>query len=100
MNKLPAIDRYIARLIFFPMVGTLVLSAMLLVLEKMLRLFDFVATEGGPVEDWARLISSLGVLGETKRARAIFENAREVFANDPAAMDDINRAGERAGVKE
>ncbi|HMN54250.1 MAG TPA: LPS export ABC transporter permease LptF, partial [Sphingopyxis sp.] len=49
MNKLPAIDRYIARLIFFPMLGTLVLSAMLLVLEKMLRLFDFVATEGGPV---------------------------------------------------
>ena len=47
MNKLPAIDRYIARLIFFPMLGTLVLSAMLLVLEKMLRLFDFVATEGG-----------------------------------------------------
>ena len=37
MNKLPAIDRYIARLIFFPMLGTLVLSAMLLVLEKMLR---------------------------------------------------------------
>ena len=59
-----------------------------------------LATEGGPVEDWARLISSLGVLGETKRARAIFENAREVFGNDPAAMDDINRAGERAGVAE
>ena len=49
MNRLPAIDRYIARLIFFPMLGTLVLSAMLLVLEKMLRLFDFVAVEGGPV---------------------------------------------------
>ena len=31
MNKLPAIDRYIARLIFFPMLGTLVVSAMLLV---------------------------------------------------------------------
>ena len=59
-----------------------------------------LATEGGPVEDWARLISSLGVLGETKRARAIFENALEVFGNDPAAMDDINRAGERAGVAE
>ena len=28
MNKLPAIDRYIARLVFFPMLGTLVLSAM------------------------------------------------------------------------
>lgn len=59
MIKLPAIDRYIARLIFFPMVGTLVLSAMLLVLEKMLRLFDFVATEGGPVSVVWRMLANL-----------------------------------------
>ena len=59
-----------------------------------------LATQGGPVEDWARLISSLGVLGETARARSIYENAVEVFADDPAAMDDIQRAGERAGVTE
>jgi lipopolysaccharide export system permease protein len=57
--KLPAIDRYIARLIFFPMLGTLVLSAMLLVLEKMLRLFDFVATEGGPVSVVWRMLANL-----------------------------------------
>ncbi len=59
MNKIPAIDRYIARLIFFPMLGTLVLSAMLLVLEKMLRLFDFVATEGGPVSVVWRMLANL-----------------------------------------
>ncbi|ENY81691.1 MULTISPECIES: LPS export ABC transporter permease LptF [Sphingopyxis] len=59
MNRLPAIDRYIARLIFFPMLGTLVLSAMLLVLEKMLRLFDFVATEGGPVSVVWRMLANL-----------------------------------------
>ena len=59
-----------------------------------------LATQGGPVEDWARLISSLGVLGETARARSIYENAVEVFADDPAAMDAIQRAGERAGVTE
>ncbi|WP_137753955.1 LPS export ABC transporter permease LptF [Sphingopyxis sp. L1A2A] len=59
MNKLPAIDRYIARLILFPMLGTLVLSAMLLVLEKMLRLFDFVATEGGPVSIVWRMLANL-----------------------------------------
>ena len=59
MNKLPAIDRYIARLVFFPMLGTLVLSAMLLVLEKMLRLFDFVATEGGPVSVVWRMLANL-----------------------------------------
>jgi len=43
------IDRYIARLIFVPLVATLTLAAMLLLLEKMLRLFDFVVSEGGPV---------------------------------------------------
>ena len=41
------------------MVGTLVLSAMLLVLEKMLRLFDFVATEGGPVSIVWRMLANL-----------------------------------------
>src|SRR3546814_9581116 len=42
-------DRYLARLIAVPLLATLVLSAMLLLLEKMLRLFDFVVSEGGPV---------------------------------------------------
>ena len=41
------------------MIGTLVLSAMLLVLEKMLRLFDFVATEGGPVSVVWRMLANL-----------------------------------------
>jgi lipopolysaccharide export system permease protein len=59
LNFIPAIDRYIARLIFLPMVGTLVLSAMLLVLDKMLRLFDFVASEGGPVSVVWRMLANL-----------------------------------------
>jgi lipopolysaccharide export system permease protein len=42
-----------------PLFGTLVLSAMLLVLEKMLRLFDFVATEGGPVSVVWRMLANL-----------------------------------------
>ena len=54
-----ATDRYIARLIAVPLFGTLVLSAMLLVLEKMLRLFDFVATEGGPVSVVWRMLANL-----------------------------------------
>ena len=44
-----AIDKYIARLVFVPMLGVFVLAASLLSLEKMLDLFDFVATQGGPV---------------------------------------------------
>ncbi|MFT6089064.1 MAG: cytochrome c-type biogenesis protein CcmH [Sulfitobacter sp.] len=61
-------------------------------------LSDRLATQGGPVEDWARLISSLGVLGQTDRAQAIYDNAVEVFADDPAATDIIARAGEKANL--
>jgi lipopolysaccharide export system permease protein len=43
------IDRYLARLIFVPLVSTLTVAAMLLLMDKMLRLFDFVVSEGGPV---------------------------------------------------
>ena len=46
---LPAIDRYILRLTIVPMVGVFVLAASLLVLDKMLRLLDFVAVQGGPI---------------------------------------------------
>ena len=46
-----------------------------------------LAEEGGPARDWARLISSLGVLGEWERAQAIHANAIEVFADDPNALD-------------
>jgi lipopolysaccharide export system permease protein len=53
------IDRYLARLIAVPLVGTLVLAAMLLLLDKMLRLFDFVVTEGGPVSVVWRMLANL-----------------------------------------
>ncbi|MDQ4088409.1 MAG: LPS export ABC transporter permease LptF [Pseudomonadota bacterium] len=52
-------DRYLARLILVPLVGTLVLAAMLLLLEKMLRLFDFVVSEGGPVNVVWRMLANL-----------------------------------------
>ncbi|WP_338241324.1 LptF/LptG family permease [Aurantiacibacter hainanensis] len=44
-----ATDRYIFRLVVVPMIGVFVLAASLLLLEKMLRLFEFVSTEGGPI---------------------------------------------------
>ncbi len=44
-----ATDRYIFRLVIVPMIGVFVLAASLLLLEKMLRLFDFVSVEGGPI---------------------------------------------------
>ena len=49
MNFITANDRYIFRLVLVPMLGVFALAASLLLLEKMLRLFEFVSTEGGPI---------------------------------------------------
>ncbi|MET3712861.1 lipopolysaccharide export system permease protein [Sphingomonas trueperi] len=54
-----SIDRYMARLIAVPLISTLIISAMLLVLDRMLRLFEFVATEGGPVSVVWRMLANL-----------------------------------------
>lgn len=57
-----------------------------------------LAEEGGPPEDWARLVDALGVLGETGRARAIWDEARQAFADAPQALAAIRAAAARAGV--
>ncbi|MFD1786992.1 LPS export ABC transporter permease LptF [Sphingomonas floccifaciens] len=54
-----SIDRYFARLIAVPLFSTLVIAAMLLILDRMLRLFDFVATEGGPVSVVWKMLANL-----------------------------------------
>jgi lipopolysaccharide export system permease protein len=59
MRLVSDIDRYIARLIIVPLVGTLTLAAMLLVLDRMLKLFDFVVSEGGPVKVVWQMLANL-----------------------------------------
>jgi len=59
MAPLSRIDRYLFRLIIVPLIGTLVIAAMLLLLEKMLNLFDFVVNEGGPVSVVWRMLGNL-----------------------------------------
>jgi len=54
-----ALDRYMARLIAVPLLASLVIAAMLLVLDRMQRLFVFVATEGGPVSVVWRMLANL-----------------------------------------
>lgn len=44
------IDRYVLGQIMGPLIMTLGIAALLLILERMLRLFDFVVNQGGPVE--------------------------------------------------
>ena len=59
LNFLPAIDRYIFRLVIVPMLGVFALAASLLVLDKMLRLLDFVAVEGGPIGVVFQMLATL-----------------------------------------
>jgi lipopolysaccharide export system permease protein len=53
------IDRYLVRLILVPLIGTLCLAAMLLLMDRMLRLFEFVVREGGPVTVVWRMLANL-----------------------------------------
>jgi lipopolysaccharide export system permease protein len=57
--NLGLIDRYLARTIAVPLFGSLVLAAMLLVLDKMLRLFQYVVDAGGPVSVVWRMLANL-----------------------------------------
>jgi lipopolysaccharide export system permease protein len=59
LKFLTAIDRYIARLVFMPMIAVFVLAASLLVLDKMLKLFEFVGSEGGPVSVVFKMLANL-----------------------------------------
>ena len=59
MKFITATDRYVAKLVAVPLLGTLIVAAMLLLLDKMLRLFDFVAAEGGPVSIVWRMLANL-----------------------------------------
>lgn len=59
-----------------------------------------LASDGGTAEEWARLITALGVLGETERAGAILAEARTVFAADASGLEQIEAAAARAGLSQ
>lgn len=56
---MPLIDRYILRSVATPLLLALGVAAMLLMLEQMLRLFDFVLAEEGPVDVVWRMLANL-----------------------------------------
>ncbi len=60
-------------------------------------LSDRLATEGGPPEDWARLIRAYGVLGRRDAAAAIWAEAQTVFPDDITRVP-ILEAARDAGV--
>ncbi len=53
------IDRYILRAVMTPLLLALCIAGMLLLLEQMLRLFDFVLAEQGPVDVVWRMLANL-----------------------------------------
>lgn len=62
------------------------------------QLSDRLYSEGGSAEEWARLISSLGVLGDKDKAKEAWDKAQGAFAGQDAALDALRQAAVQAGV--
>ena len=63
-------------------------------------LAERLASQGGPPEDWARLIASLATLGDKERAKAIHTEALAAFSGDPGSLDLLNDAARQVGISE
>jgi cytochrome c-type biogenesis protein CcmH len=59
-----------------------------------------LTAEGGPAEDWARLIAALGVLAETTRARTAYARAQAAFEGRPGELATLRAAAVQAGIAE
>lgn len=64
------------------------------------QLGDRLATEGGPPEDWARLVRALGVLGRRDEATAILAEARAKVGDAPGAAAALDAAAADAGISQ
>ena len=78
--------------------GEMSLEERMAMIEGMVEgLSERLATEGGTPDEWGRLVTALRVMGQSDRAYAIWQEALQVFAENPGALDTINRAAEQAG---
>ena len=55
---------------------------------------------GGSAGEWAQLLTALGVLNETDRARAAWDRAQTALAGDAAGLEVVRAAARTAGVAE
>lgn len=60
------------------------------------QLAERLGTEGGPPEEWARLIRSLGVMGRIRDASEIWDEAQVAYADDPRALAMLEEAAREA----
>ena len=51
-----------------------------------------LAEDGGPVNDWAKLIRALSVLGQREQALEIYKEAKDVFAQVPRDLEILQEA--------
>ncbi|WP_341366414.1 c-type cytochrome biogenesis protein CcmI [Yoonia sp. BS5-3] len=63
-------------------------------------LAERLATEGGPAEDWARLIRAYAVLGDFDAASTVWQEAQQVFVSSMRDMEILTNAARDAGVLE
>ena len=73
--------------------------------KKMIRgmvagLGERLATNGGTMNEWARLIRALGVLGETARASEIWNEAKDIFSDNPKALNLLLEAAQAAEISQ
>lgn len=62
------------------------------------QLSDRLATEGGDVEDWNRLIRSLAILERLPEAQKIYDEAKERFQGRPAELSFLRLAAVETGL--
>jgi cytochrome c-type biogenesis protein CcmH len=62
------------------------------------QLSDRLATEGGTVEDWNRLIRSLAVLERLDEAQVIYDEAKVRFEGQPAELSFLRLAAVETGL--
>jgi cytochrome c-type biogenesis protein CcmH len=62
------------------------------------QLSDRLATEGGSVEDWNKLIRSLSVLERKDEAQKIYDEARAKFYGRPTELSFLKQAAVESGL--
>ena len=63
------------------------------------QLQDRLTTQGGTGAEWARLVSSLTVLGDTARATDMLARGRTALAADAEGLAALNAAAAQAGLE-
>ncbi len=62
-------------------------------------LAERLEADGGSVEEWVRLIRAYSVMGNKEKAADAVTRAKAAYADDTAALGQINEIAEKAGIE-